>query len=110
MAHTPGPWQAQWIRPDASKGHKFEPICNIVAETPTGKVRIADIPDPLTEEEESNARLMAAAPGMLEALLDAEAGLLFAGADIEVPEGDFIPTPTLALRSVRAAIAKAKGG
>ena len=45
---------------------------------------------------------------LLEALMEAEAGLEFAGADKE-PEGQFVPAPTLALRIVRAAIAKAKG-
>jgi hypothetical protein len=61
----------------------------------------------LHEMADANARLIAAAPEMLEALKDAEAGLSFAGADVVVPEGTFVPTPTLALRAVRAAIAKA---
>jgi len=55
------------------------------------------------------ARLSKAAPDMLEALKEAEAGLEFAGAEKEIPEGDFIPAPTLSLRIVRAAIAKAEG-
>jgi hypothetical protein len=40
---------------------------------------------------------------LLFALLDAEAGLEFAGADKEI-YGEFIPTPTLALRAVREAL------
>ena len=38
------------------------------------------------------------------ALLEAEAGLIMAGADVE-PVCDFVPTPTAALRIVRAALA-----
>ena len=38
------------------------------------------------------------------ALAEAEAGLVFAGADVE-PVCDFVPTPTAALRIVRAALA-----
>ena len=37
------------------------------------------------------------------ALLEAEAGLIMAGADVE-PSGDFVPSPTAALRIVRAAL------
>lgn len=37
------------------------------------------------------------------ALIEAEAGLIFAGADVE-PAGDFVPSPTAALRIVRAAL------
>ena len=37
------------------------------------------------------------------ALLEAEAGLIMAGADVE-PSGDFVPSPTAALRIVRTAL------
>ena len=37
------------------------------------------------------------------ALLEAEAGLIMAGADVE-PASDFVPSPTAALRIVRAAL------
>ena len=37
------------------------------------------------------------------ALAEAEAGLVFAGADVE-PASDFVPSPTAALRIVRAAL------
>lgn len=39
-----------------------------------------------------------------EALLEAEVSLVFAGADIEVEPDGFVPTPTLGLRIVRAAL------
>jgi hypothetical protein len=42
---------------------------------------------------------------LVQALKEAEVGLRFACADVAVAEGDFVPTPTLALRSVRAALA-----
>ena len=53
--------------------------------------------------------LLAERRGLREALRDAEVGLQFAGADIEIAEGDFVPTPTLALRNVRTAL-QGKGG
>jgi hypothetical protein len=56
-----------------------------------------------------DANLIAQAPNMLNALKEAEVGLEFAGADKVVPEGRFVPAPTLALRAVRAAIALAEG-
>ena len=37
------------------------------------------------------------------ALLEAEAGFIMAGADVE-PSGDFVPSPTAALRIVRTAL------
>ncbi|VFR80935.1 hypothetical protein RAN3_2490 [plant metagenome] len=42
---------------------------------------------------------------LLDALAQAEAGLVFAGAEQMQPTGDFAPTPLLALRHVRAALA-----
>lgn len=47
---------------------------------------------------------------LLEALIQAEAGLEFAGADAPIPAHGFVPTKTLALRIVRATLAKFKGG
>lgn len=65
--HTPGPWTAEWCRPDKAKGHTFEPRCWISGITPEyGSVRLADIPDPVDDNAEANARLIAAAPDMLE--------------------------------------------
>ena len=61
------------------------------------------------DEVDANARLIAAAPDLLEALREAEAGLEFAGADKLTEVGGFAPAPLAALRIVRAAIAKATG-
>jgi len=55
----------------------------------------------------ANAHLTATLPDLVEALREAEAGLLFAGADKTIPDGDFVPSPTLALRAVRSALSKA---
>lgn len=69
--HTQGEWSVVAIFPDKSKGHTFEPIVSILANSPThGTIRIADIPDVESEdcEEMANARLFAVAPKLLEAL------------------------------------------
>lgn len=67
ITHTRGPWRESWIRPDAEQGHTFAPSCAIVADDPFfGTIRIADIADPETGEEEANARLFAAAPDLLD--------------------------------------------
>jgi len=112
--HTPGPWfTTDGIYNEIkalSKRGKTWVIARITA------ARVGH------DEARANANLIAAAPEtaaerdrlrkvndeLLEALMEAEAGLEFAGADKE-PEGQFVPAPTLALRIVRAAIAKAKG-
>jgi hypothetical protein len=100
--HTPGPWivkenrayKTSWLIYD-QEGNQLAQVANWQDKT-------------FNCDAEINANLIAAAPDLLEALLEAEAGLEFAGADKE-PEGQFVPAPTLALRIVRAAIAKAKG-
>jgi len=105
--HTPGPWLENWVRPNKAEGHTFDPTCSILATDQDGRrIRLADIPDPLTPEEEANARLIAAAPELLAALcgtvraLETLAGELGRGAD---------PVWSLAagLDAARAAIAKA---
>lgn len=45
---------------------------------------------------------------LVAALEAAEVGLVISGAD-KPQDGDFVPTPKLALRQVRAALARAKG-
>lgn len=47
---------------------------------------------------------------LVDALRQAEAGLEFAGADQMAATGSFVPAPLLALRAVRAVIAKATTG
>jgi hypothetical protein len=108
--HTPGPWV---VRRNGITGYPAAIEAINACNKTRGKVgpsvtRWNAITLPSSEEGQANANLIAAAPELLEALLEAEAGLEFAGADKE-PEGQFVPAPTLALRIVRAAIAKAKG-
>ena len=89
--HTPGPWavdgdDALWVN---AIGREHEPvICDIVP-------RDADA---FTDEDEANARLMAAAPELLEACRDA----------LLVMSAHACPAPkTIAF--IEAAIAKATG-
>lgn len=65
--HTPGPWRADWVRPDKARGHTFDPTCSITAYSDEFKrrVAVARIPDPISPEEAANARLIASAPEML---------------------------------------------
>ena len=60
-------------------------------------------------EASETRRLRAELTEALAALREAEAGLVFAGADQPVEEGAFVPAPTLALRSVRQAMNRADG-
>lgn len=67
--HTPGPWRESWVRPDKTKGHDFVPTCAILGiDKEFGEVRLADIADPVDTNAEANARLVAAAPELLEIL------------------------------------------
>jgi len=117
-AHTPGPWNAngEVIEVTGSDG-KTDPLwCGDIH--PTGKYRGAicriQSADHLGSsaigiaEAEANARLMAAAPDMYEALKKAESALIDAIEVVigrEVTERDITPP----LHRVRAAIAKAEG-
>lgn len=66
--HTPGPWSEYWVRPNLEQGHTFDPTCSILGYDPVfGRVRLADIPDPIDETAQANARLIAAAPDLLDA-------------------------------------------
>lgn len=99
VTHTEGPWHTV---PGDSVVHVVAQNERICA---TNRKRYYERHD---ETDVANARLIAAAPDMLAALKEAEAGLEFAGADKAIPEGDFVPAPTLSLRIVRTAIAKAE--
>ncbi len=69
-AHTPGPWQV-W---DAMEGNTAKLHVGIVQQN--GSVRLASLPNmSAIGEDEANARLIAAAPEMLEAL-EAITGLI----------------------------------
>lgn len=84
--HTPGPWDLL----DGDNGYEIT----------SGNIIIAQVTDePCATQEDANARLIAAAPDLLEALEMADAALSGANMDMKAVE-----------RKTRAAIAKAKGG
>jgi hypothetical protein len=96
VTHTPGPWTAMSHMPT-----------NVLT---LGGLRVArcdfdgDFDHP---EAHANARLIAAAPGMLSALREADAGLVFAVAGGCGCSGGFVCAPHTALLIVRAAVAQA---
>jgi hypothetical protein len=115
-AHTPGPWERGYhdtvlVNFDAGGSH-----FTLLAEGRDCPVAL--IPDtenggwgPPTDEHEANARLIAAAPDLLEALK----GLLPTNIDLGNPniaDGLVLPCDVTVgeLRKARAAIAKATGG
>lgn len=78
---------------------------NWVADAPFyGWVPVVGSPSNGIEGAAARAKLIAAAPVMLDALREAEAGLELTDAAAKPPT-DFVPSPTLALRAVRAALA-----
>ena len=101
--HTPGPWSV-------IDGHypSFKEISG-----PSFKINVVMWATDLTEDDyrkrDADLHLIAAAPDLLDALREAEAGLEFAGADKLTEVGGFAPAPLAALRIVRAAIKKATG-
>ena len=72
--HTPGPWTLETVRTQSGICHKigpFPPKTHHVHSLPRHACLYADYPsssDPADQELEANARLIAAAPDMLEAL------------------------------------------
>ena len=100
--HTPGPWQAETAATCGSDGNVR--ITEWFVRRDGDSMAIAnDITDPETEEiSEANARLIAAAPDLLEACQQ------------WISERDN-PSPCLVMKQqaekkIRAAISKAKGG
>jgi hypothetical protein len=97
VTHTPGPWTAMSAMPT-----------NVLTQ---GGLRVArcdfdgDFAHP---EAHANARLIAAAPEMLNALREADAGLGFALSGACGCSGAFVCAPHAALLIVRATIAKAE--
>ncbi len=92
--HTPGPWEAK--RLDSHHSH-IQSENGLIARTALG---IDQPPEAL----HANARLIAAAPDMLEALEEARIALKHC---VECMELNSLPES--AFRTVRAAIAKATG-
>ena len=91
--HTPGPWEAEW--------HRKYKQWNVFPESGKAVVSVTDLCGEYSKEEtEANARLIAAAPELLEALQ----GLLDCMA---IPSSICKERP--AYEAARAAIAKATG-
>lgn len=100
--HTPGPWGYQKCpKPQAHsdcRDHAWLVIWN------DGKYE-GDLAIVQTEQAEANARLIAAAPELLEACRE----LLDLTSDLHEPDGSPDPEVERINRAARAAIAKAEG-
>lgn len=96
--HTPGPWQAEWSTREAGKEAKGWHVFNEDDVDYNGV--IADCPD-CNENSEANARLIAAAPELLQCLLHAR---------MLVAAQAYGEGVIAALAMYDAAIAKATGG
>ncbi len=96
-AFTPGPWE--FARGVNEYGCKGGPILGSI--TKGGTWHIAVLPSDLGSESEANARLIAAAPELYEALTDALA-------NVECLDGDKCPHWCEWHNTARAAIAKAR--
>lgn len=106
--HTPGPWtvdSSNEVFPDGDGGESFSEFLTVVA---SGGERICELPghssfargSDTTKREDANARLIAAAPELLESAQSFAASLEVVGDGIFLKEA----------RALRAAIAKATGG
>ncbi len=104
--HTAGPWEVSHGGHGSPHGFVIDEYY-VLNRTVADDVAIAaDIVDPATQmPSEANARLIAAAPELLEALIRLEAEL------VEDKYGEcYEPSPFENLALARAAIAKATGG
>lgn len=103
MKHTPAPWKLTLINPGPSKGSVFEHWR--IGNEEAGNAIVAECYDWTLNksERDANARLIAAAPELLEALEDCYSELN----QLAFLSGDNLAKPTL--DKARAAIAKAKG-
>ena len=104
--HTAGPWEVSHGGHGSPHGFVIDEYY-VLNRTVADDVAIAaDIVDPATQmPSEANARLIAAAPELLEALIRLEAEL------VEDKYGEcYEPSPFGNLALARAAIAKATGG
>lgn len=98
QAHTPAPWLV-------GEDQCVDECWSIV--TTTGGAIIANVNDKAARK--ANARLIAAAPDLLEALIEAQIALDLAKCTFS-EFGVIRPQVNIALAQVIAAIAKAKGG
>jgi hypothetical protein len=115
--HTPGPWFVVNIGADDEPMMSVK-AARIAGQEPRHEVAICATGDSPQEMEDANARLIAAAPELLEALEKLHTAL-----NSDPPDGgaqkDILPDTVvyrldgqamyLAINAVRAAIAKAKG-
>ena len=100
--HTPGPWLASGdadanIVTVEAKDKGYTTVCRLGYSTPT---------------REANARLIAAAPDLLEALVDMVSSVEVALEDVQVTNGaslDALSWIANSTEKARAAIAKARG-
>ncbi len=106
-AHTPGPWRIE-------RGKKYGDflIWSARGETEVSSHWIATLKcESCPAQEEANARLMAAAPDMLEALEPfVEVYEHFIGDDADEDQNRTISIPVKAFRRASAALSKATGG
>ena len=100
-AHTPGPWSA-----DLDCEH---PVITSLCAPHNPQVAVVCDGDP-REATEANARLIAAAPEMLEALERASRELEWADKNCQIKPLAGVSTFKIALVKINAAIAKATGG
>ena len=105
--HTPGPWRNGDNTLDRSRGHLF------IRGGPEGRV-VADVNTAMlggAEVYEANARLIAAAPELLEACKAAHAAILQLSEYADEDDEDWAPGGYLsvAYEVTRAALAKARG-
>ena len=109
-SHSPGPWFAQSYEDETGQPRKIEEPYFFIQLEPTSGARNGDYMSVSGICSEANARLLAAAPDLLDALHDARA---FIDGQIDVVDGDYgIPEPNKAMRLaglIDEAIAKAEG-
>ncbi len=112
MTHTPGPWRVGTYGTTVMTGRPLvqanDTICSLYTPIHSGVGLLVLQPDVRIEQFDANARLIAAAPDLLQAAKCALADLegLIADADID-PTGD--EPAALTIRELKAAIAKAEG-
>ena len=107
--HTPGPWEAEW--------HRKYKQWNVFPESGKAVVSVTDLCGEYSKEEtEANARLIAAAPDLLEALKAIVSNQIRCLEDNPLMKKESRPYPWVEmdihrsdLDAARAAIAKATG-
>jgi hypothetical protein len=96
--HTPGPW---YCLPEYSNGGEVHSAAGIICDASIGRNEREEYQKAHRAESEANARLIAAAPELLAALKEILVAAEECGA---------IGSHGPALKTARAAIAKAQGG